>query len=296
MHTASMMDYTFPGYSFGFMPGRPPDLGQALSFDTLRRTCASQSAADVKNLSRLDWERVRPIITELYIQQDLPLKTLAELMQSVGFLASEQMYKKKFKLWDLRKNYTRQQRAQIFERLLQSDRQTELEASLIEINSQPLKLQRIKRYLSRPGHAENRALRRRRGLDTTRPVHESALETSSEDMTSPPIFASGKSVTGQMTEKGRGSSSGSLTVVYPQPSDHINALLLNVDSYFTFYFSWNKIEQPYGFCKEMADVFNVASSARRALLERNTSRSSALIQEATSSVESLIRQPTIAAD
>ena len=47
------------------------------------------------------WESHRPMIYELYINQDLKLDRVNQEMRERGFMASNQQYTRKFKVWKM---------------------------------------------------------------------------------------------------------------------------------------------------------------------------------------------------
>ena len=52
-----------------------------------------------------DWERVKPILKELYVDQNMKLKQVRKTMiEQHGYFASEKMYKSRFSMWHMEKN------------------------------------------------------------------------------------------------------------------------------------------------------------------------------------------------
>jgi hypothetical protein len=109
-----------------------------------------------------EWERVRPIITQLYVDQDLKLSDVREIMMeqhdfnatyasvstlcAVADLNREQMYKKRFDKWSLWKYYRRSQKEAAIAQLGQ-DIFNAAPAPRPTINGKPLKRARLKRYV-----------------------------------------------------------------------------------------------------------------------------------------------------
>lgn len=61
--------------------------------------------------SRKEWERHRPEITRLYIDERWKLKDpVKHMLSNHGFRANERMYKKRISDWDLRRNLNRDER------------------------------------------------------------------------------------------------------------------------------------------------------------------------------------------
>ena len=105
------------------------------------------------SVSNEQWEQVRPHLKFLYEEQGLTLQQVKTLMANDhGFYATDQMYKKRFAKWEMRKNYTHQVKEQISAVLLGSH--THLNS--FDLPATPLsatQLRRIYRHLRRQGHS-----------------------------------------------------------------------------------------------------------------------------------------------
>lgn len=88
-----------------------------------------------------DWITYRSVILDLYITLNLPLPAVRERMnESYGFVATEKMYKDRFKKWGAQKNYTQDD----VDDFLATVSQNDFKAT---IHNRPVRWDRIKRRL-----------------------------------------------------------------------------------------------------------------------------------------------------
>ena len=67
-----------------------------------------------KTLPAADWERLRPIILQLYINDERQLEDVRRIVRQLyDFDATPQMYKKRLARWQIRKNYSREQKDEV---------------------------------------------------------------------------------------------------------------------------------------------------------------------------------------
>jgi tetratricopeptide (TPR) repeat protein len=238
-------------------------------------------------VSRLEWDEVRSTITDLYIRQGLPLKKVISKMQSDGFSASEQMYKKQFRLWSERKYYSEEQKAQVVDQLSKID--DDRAANEIIVNKQPLKVQRIERYLRQQYSSKSKMTRERPRTASIASKDNPTTNGHNEPLSDERWTTSSNASSAPDREKLRESELQASSLTIHRPEDHVNSILHNVQNFYTGFFIWDKAVHPFGFCKELADVFNVASAARRAQHANELSRRAYLVQSAMSSIGALLR-------
>ena len=64
-----------------------------------------------KSISKAEWLRLKNAIVQLYVHDELKLEDVKDTMKrEFEFDATDQMYKKKFATWGIRKNYSREQK------------------------------------------------------------------------------------------------------------------------------------------------------------------------------------------
>ncbi len=115
------------------------------------RTSATYSRS--KGPPAAEWERQRSKILQLYIEEGQQLEDVVCMMkEQFDFHAKAQMYKKKLKFWNCRKNYSRKQKEDV---ILQQDRSklpftSESHRNVpIVLNNKPVQQHRIERYRRR---------------------------------------------------------------------------------------------------------------------------------------------------
>ncbi|EXJ84269.1 hypothetical protein A1O3_04936 [Capronia epimyces CBS 606.96] len=93
------------------------------------------------------WEIHRDLIKELYRDRELKLEDVQKIMKDQhGFDATIQMYKKRLKDWNVRKNYTQEQKLEVL-----STMQHQASPMSFAINGKPLKRSRLRRPVRRNG-------------------------------------------------------------------------------------------------------------------------------------------------
>lgn len=75
---------------------------------------SSKTSLRARSLPTIEWEHLRSVIRHIYIDEGRQLEDVAREMRELYSVdATAQMYKKKFALWGIRKNHSRQQRKEV---------------------------------------------------------------------------------------------------------------------------------------------------------------------------------------
>jgi hypothetical protein len=182
---------------------------------------------------------------------------------------SEPMYKKRFALWNSRKNYTKDQKEEAL-RHLQMDESEDPLAS-ITINKKPLKSNRLRRPVQQNG---------RQVLLAYQNLHRRGQANS--NMSAKSSAARSRYPPGMMAVMELDSSPGLLPRIQLQQSpesQRIEQILRLAQIYWSSYAIRPANLRDYGFGQELADVFNYLFNARR-FLEQNDSRAFVMLNKA----------------
>ncbi|KAN0099896.1 hypothetical protein V8E51_013671 [Hyaloscypha variabilis] len=260
-----------------------PNASSAVETDSY----AIQSRAKI--IAKAEWERFRPIIEELYVAQELKLSTVREIMaRDHGFVAAEPMYKKRIAAWNLRKNYTKQQKEEVLQHL-QMEESEDILAS-ITINKKPLKSSRLRRPVRQNGR---RVFLAHQNLQR-RGCRNSASDNGNPNMTA---TSSAAMIRGQsdlpndkLLVRELASSHGSLSRIQLQQSpesQRVEMILRLAQSYWSSYTTRPASDQRYGFGEELGFVFNSLSNGRH-FLKNNDSRAFVLLNKACFGMRTLL--------
>ena len=133
------------------LPSEAPLHAEALQVGAAQSHLPIRSYTRARSLPASEWGRLKPYIVKLYIDDDRQLEDVRRIMREQhGFCATVQMYKKKFAAWEIRKNYSKEQKEEI---LLLQDSTCALpgtsgapDPDWIVLNSKKVKQHRIERY------------------------------------------------------------------------------------------------------------------------------------------------------
>ena len=133
----------------------------AAQLNIVHSTLPYRTYSRARSLSTTEWNRCRHTILQLYINDDRQLKDVRRIMRDQhDFDATEQMYKKKFRSWKIRKNYSQRQKEDILALQQSGGNST---GNLVEgittqiiVNFKPVKQHRLDRHLRQKNRARNR--------------------------------------------------------------------------------------------------------------------------------------------
>ena len=92
------------------------------------------------------WEDVRPFIEQLYLVEEIDLKSLIRILEiNLGFTATEQMYKKRLKSWGYRKYYKASEK-EALARAIRTRQQHKVKLTDLTLRNRPVKLDRVRRF------------------------------------------------------------------------------------------------------------------------------------------------------
>ena len=133
----------------------PPGIGFGQSISPVKEYSRS------KTLPAADWERLRPIILQLYINDERQLEDVRRIVRQLyDFDATPQMYKKRLARWKIRKNYSRQQKDEVLrvqDHGLEQGTNGETELPGTLLNNKHIKQHRIERYRRQKQKDQNKS-------------------------------------------------------------------------------------------------------------------------------------------
>ncbi|KAL5596770.1 uncharacterized protein BROUX77_006718 [Berkeleyomyces rouxiae] len=118
-----------------------------------------------------DWVHYRDHITQLYIEEDKPLKEVMDIMaRDYNFCATEKMYKIKIKKWNLKKNLRENEVQAIIQQVTRRD--AEGKPSAVMIHGKQFELTQIFRHAKKKGILKSQRRSRKRRAQEKEPVAE----------------------------------------------------------------------------------------------------------------------------
>ncbi|OAL37405.1 hypothetical protein AYO20_03254 [Fonsecaea nubica] len=208
------------------------------------------------------WERLRPFIHDLYIGQQLSLDEVRQRMKEQhNFDATEQMYKKRLRDWDLRKNYTQPQKLDAIKQLCEAPSETCANLSLY-VNGVPLKERRLWRPV----------------MQKRKPVV----------LAPRPSTVCRKNPRSRLPVRLRTPSPQRVQLQLGSETQNIESLLGHASSYYSWYLVKGPIKADYGTPQQLSQVFN---QLRRgfSLLRRNDSMAFGLMDQSCSGFHALLK-------
>lgn len=94
-----------------------------------------------------EWEAIKPLFLQLYLDQDLPLtEVIQELAERHGFLASTKMFKTRISRWEAFKYYKVSDKEELVKFMSKSTDAKPISQPKVTIRGKPVKWDRVERY------------------------------------------------------------------------------------------------------------------------------------------------------
>lgn len=169
-------------------------------------------------------------------------------------MASDKMYKKRFRDWDMRKNYTKEQKQEIIKQLTQPEANFDTEIPLT-LNGEPVKMPRLNRLVQKDGKRFSLLPRPHRAANGKRRARR--------------------------PDSNRTASVQRLRLQQSPETQHIEQLLKCADAYYSWYKTQNQIKPRYHHTSRLRYVFSEFTAAR-SHLSKDVSRAFAIMNRCCS--------------
>ncbi|PMD39544.1 hypothetical protein L207DRAFT_428284, partial [Hyaloscypha variabilis F] len=113
-------------------------------------TQAVAAPSSLKCPSLSEWERVRPLIKQLYVDEDRTLKEVMDtLVRDHGHKATIKQYKVQINKWKLDKTYKEAEARAVLRKKIQRDALGK--DSVFRVRGKPVTIENVRRYFKRRG-------------------------------------------------------------------------------------------------------------------------------------------------